>query len=536
MDDGRRGQRDQHHPRGGSPADRPALARCLPAWSHRGGARWPVLRLLHHPYAREWRDRGDAQRARRYRPGLVPHLAWSLHPDDRGRGKPLKPAGILTDRACAISPILITGTQMARSFLPYSVFLWVLRVSVMRHWVVTIPLAFRAFLCYISLRGAKMGAKILIVDDDLESLKLIGLMLQGRGYQIIAAQSGLQALSKAVDESPDLMILDVMMPGMDGLEVCRRLRADPRTAPIPVIMFSARTQVDDKVAGFEAGADEYLTKPIHPAELVTRVEVLLARAVRMGKAAKPSVRAKTVGFLGCKGGVGTSTLAVNVAVALTQGAAAGRQVMLLDFRSALGTLALQLGLSPQKGLLTLSERPTGTLDTDTVLANMDRHSSGVMVLGGMPEPLGTLPSMAPPHVEAIARTLGASADYLLVDMGSGLGEINTTLLRLLTYLLVVVEPQRIALHMAQTLLATLDEMEVGRHRIGIVLVHKAPSATTLTKEMMEGLLQREIVGVIPPAPELAFQAAEQGTPMVMMQAQSLVARQLHQLAEFVASL
>ena len=101
-----------------------------------------------------------------------------------------------------------------------------------------------------------MTPRILIVDDDLESLKLIGLMLQRRGYQIAAASSGAQALSKAEADQPSLIILDVMMPDMDGYEVTRRLRANAKTSPIPIIMFTAKTLVGDKGAGFQAGADE----------------------------------------------------------------------------------------------------------------------------------------------------------------------------------------------------------------------------------------------------------------------------------------
>src|SRR5512139_1657118 len=97
----------------------------------------------------------------------------------------------------------------------------------------------------------RMAEKILIVDDDIDSLKLIGLMLQRQGYEITAANAGAQALAKAAAETPELIILDVMMPDMDGYEVCRRLRADARTRGIPVIMFTAKTLVDDKVAGFE---------------------------------------------------------------------------------------------------------------------------------------------------------------------------------------------------------------------------------------------------------------------------------------------
>jgi pilus assembly protein CpaE len=112
-----------------------------------------------------------------------------------------------------------------------------------------------------------MTEKILIVDDDIDTLKLVGLMLERQGYQISVASNGSIGLSKAATEIPDLILLDVMMPDLDGYEVTKKLRADPSLASIPIIMFTAKTMVDDKVAGFEAGVDDYLTKPTHPAEL-----------------------------------------------------------------------------------------------------------------------------------------------------------------------------------------------------------------------------------------------------------------------------
>ena len=110
-----------------------------------------------------------------------------------------------------------------------------------------------------------------------------------------------------------------MMPDMNGLEVCRRLRGNPNTQEIPIIMFTAKTLIDDKVKGFEAGADDYLTKPTHPAELASRVRAILER-----KASKPtsggggSQKGSTLGFIGVKGGVGTSTVALNVTASLMQ--------------------------------------------------------------------------------------------------------------------------------------------------------------------------------------------------------------------------
>ncbi|HID88221.1 MAG TPA: response regulator, partial [Anaerolineae bacterium] len=261
-----------------------------------------------------------------------------------------------------------------------------------------------------------MSAKILVVDDDLESLKLIGMILQAKGYQIVAARDGQQALERAFQEAPDLVILDVMMPGMDGYAVCQRLRADPRTSTIPIVMFTAKGQLADKVIGLQSGADEYLTKPIHPRELIAHVEALLARAARFHATARPSLRAKVIGFLGCKGGVGTSTLAVNVSVALARGPAQGKKVALLEFRPGMSTLALQLGLPLRDNLQRLVEQPIGSLNAETILAQMERHPTGVMVLGGTPVPLGTVKPIPPLHADAITRHLGAVVDYILIGL------------------------------------------------------------------------------------------------------------------------
>ena len=126
-----------------------------------------------------------------------------------------------------------------------------------------------------------MAEKILIIDDDLDTLQLVDLMLQKRGYQTVAANNGVQGLLKTDEESPDLVLLDVMMPEMDGYEVARRLRNNPETTGIPILMFTAKSQIDDKVTGFDAGADDYLTKPTTPTELQAHVKALLTRSVKV---------------------------------------------------------------------------------------------------------------------------------------------------------------------------------------------------------------------------------------------------------------
>jgi two-component system response regulator MprA len=120
-----------------------------------------------------------------------------------------------------------------------------------------------------------MAARVLVVDDDPKIVSLLRRGLSFEGYAVTTAEDGLGALSSARDDPPDLVVLDVMMPGLDGIEVCRRLRAG---ADFPILMLTARDTVPDRVAGLDAGADDYLVKPFAFDELLARVRALLRRS------------------------------------------------------------------------------------------------------------------------------------------------------------------------------------------------------------------------------------------------------------------
>ncbi len=119
--------------------------------------------------------------------------------------------------------------------------------------------------------------KILVVEDDLVAARMVNYALEQRGYQVLTAANGTQGLRKAQDEKPDLIILGVMLPGVDGLQVCRRLRADSQTAQIPILMISAKAQDVEKATAIKVGADDYLSKPVGPSEIASRVEALLSQ-------------------------------------------------------------------------------------------------------------------------------------------------------------------------------------------------------------------------------------------------------------------
>jgi DNA-binding response OmpR family regulator len=120
-------------------------------------------------------------------------------------------------------------------------------------------------------------ARVLVADDEDDVRELVVYRLSRSGYDVVEARDGEEALRLAGEQTPDLLVLDVMMPRIDGYELTRRLRAEPATSRVPVILLTARTQENDVSQGFEAGADDYLKKPFNPDELLARVRAVLGR-------------------------------------------------------------------------------------------------------------------------------------------------------------------------------------------------------------------------------------------------------------------
>jgi DNA-binding response OmpR family regulator len=120
---------------------------------------------------------------------------------------------------------------------------------------------------------------ILVIDDEKDLIELVRYNLEREGYDVIAAADGPSGLEIAMQHKPDLIVLDLMMPGMDGLEVCKQLRSDARTNRVPVIMLSAKAAETDRIVGLELGSDDYITKPFSPRELVARTKAVLRRTV-----------------------------------------------------------------------------------------------------------------------------------------------------------------------------------------------------------------------------------------------------------------
>jgi pilus assembly protein CpaE len=374
-----------------------------------------------------------------------------------------------------------------------------------------------------------MAEKILIVDDDVDSLKLIGLMLKRHGYEVVVADAGNKALAKAEAEIPDLIILDVMMPDMNGLEVVRRLRTSDNTKEIPIIMFTAKTLIDDKVKGFEAGVDDYLTKPTHPAELASRVKAILARKAAQQPTGKPPSSTKkgmTIGIMGAKGGVGTTTLAINFAAALLK---SDEEPCIADFQLGNGTFARMIGTTSQGMARVLN---SGTIDNATVEKEVLVHQSGLRGLLSSSNPKEAQLNVALDKALNTLRILRELSNPVIVDLGHDLTPLNVQLLSQIDRLMFVVEANSVALEIANDHLEEIDNL-IGGGRVSVVVMNR--SEATLSWHDVENALQREVKAIISAAPELAHQALESRQPMVFLQPNAMVSGQFVKLAEEMKS-
>jgi CheY-like chemotaxis protein/MinD-like ATPase involved in chromosome partitioning or flagellar assembly len=379
-----------------------------------------------------------------------------------------------------------------------------------------------------------MAEKILIVDDDIDTLKLVGLMLQKQGYQIVAANNGEQGLTQAEAENPDLILLDVMMPEMDGYEVAKRLRANQLTANTPILMFTAKTQLDDKVTGFEAGADDYLTKPTHPTELSAHVKSLLARSSKGKISTSPlptESRSITIGILAPHGGLGVTTTAVNLGDALRL--VSKTDVIVAELRPGMGTLGPDMGETNPKILSELVSSNLSGLTRQKIKENLFIHGTGLRLLFGSVEPKDGLLINSLEPMEALVNRMSYLAPYLVLDLGAGLTPLTQKLVPVCNYFLVLVEPVTNSVLHSKALIADLAELSGSKQKVHAVIVNRIRSDTQLNMTQVEELLGQTPLIAITPAPEMFYTATRLKTTAVTARPDSLTAQQFTKLAQEV---
>jgi DNA-binding response OmpR family regulator len=359
-----------------------------------------------------------------------------------------------------------------------------------------------------------MAINVLVVDDDPTFVEMLAFALNLGGYTARTAYEARHALEIIQHNPIDLVVLDVMLPDMDGFEICRRLRADPRTRHIPVLMLSARTQVADKLSGFDAGADDYVAKPVSPKEIIARIHALLARSER----ARVDLAA-TIAFAGSKGGVGTTTLAVNVGLALV---AQQRRTILVE----LGGLGLSgaplLGLSLAQTLPDLLAREGFQLSLTMLQPCILPHSSGLHYLPAHAHAVG-LPNYRPWFLAELIALLQSHYDCVLLDVSASALAQSVEAFLYAHLIVPLGEHERTAFWHLRPLLDWLRQNKLETKVPGLVLVQKVEERSFEAAPTLAGQLGLPLLAIIPAAGALLYEASDRQEPLLRLAPQSALA-------------
>jgi pilus assembly protein CpaE len=370
--------------------------------------------------------------------------------------------------------------------------------------------------------------RILFVDDEEQIRKLLSTWLTRHGYEVTVANDGWEALKAIRTKAPDLVITDVNMPNMNGLELTRRLRADHRTARIPVIMLSARKQADDVLTGYAEGADEYIPKPVEMAVLAAKVEVLIRRFATTRGEAVAKRGGNVVLFIHGKGGVGCTTLAVNAAVALA--ATTIYRVTLLDLNLEFGNAPMLMNMTSSRTLADVAENAHEQLDEATFLTYLEQDRSGVRVLAGCDVPeraeLVTVPA-----VQQAIDHLQKQSDYVVIDAPASFSQQVLAALDVADAAVIVTAAHLPALRATKQALEVLGKLSFPVERT--VLVVNRTSAAGVEMDHVARFFNRK-PDIVVPYTEACDDAADRGRPLTILHPDSAASKVIRDLAARIA--
>jgi pilus assembly protein CpaE len=365
---------------------------------------------------------------------------------------------------------------------------------------------------------------IVLVDDDRVIQKMVGGFLERTGYRVRKASDGIEALELIHEHVPDLVITDVRMPELNGIELTTRLRGNHLTAAVPILMFSDLSEAHDVLAGYAVGADDYLPKPFELAILEAKVQALLRRSA--SASANPN-RGRIVLFAHAKGGVGTTSLAVNTAVLLA--AQSSRPVGLLDLDVEFGDSAVYLNVHPNQTLADLRAAP-GTLVDEAQFKGFITESGSVRLVVGADLPeranLVTLPA-----IQLAIDRLSSTCGYVLVDAPASFSERTLTALDACDLICLVTSASLPSLKATRGCLDLFEKLAIPAGRVRLILNYSTTHAMDI--DTAASVLGRRPDFVVRRSESLD-RAANSGRPLVTSDPTDPLVADLRKLADALA--
>lgn len=405
-----------------------------------------------------------------------------------------------------------------------------------------------------------MKHKILAVDDHPETLDIVVLTLQQYGYDVVSTPLPKEGIRLAETEKPDLILLDVNMPEMSGLEVCRYLRANPDLASTPIIMFTAEDEPYQKLAGFDAGADDYLTKPTDPDEMIARIEGILGimededsdelapvaptpsvaapaektivipeqMAQKMAEAAP--VEGKIVAVIGARGGTGTTLTAVNLAATFARMKTA---TTLVDLDTIQGHISLYLNQKIKGSINILADLPEDNIPAwlPKQLFPISRH---LQFLFAQPNQDGRFAQPNISQTSAVLNTLVKAGQTVVADLSHTMTAVQRYVLERADHIVVVLSPERVALASAKRLLRYLPET-MAPYALVSAVIFDIDGRMNLPQKAVETYLEHPVQTVIPVGLDKLTQTANKGAILVGAYPEGKTARHFYKLANHLVS-
>jgi pilus assembly protein CpaE len=352
--------------------------------------------------------------------------------------------------------------------------------------------------------------KILSIDDDPLMRKMILAALRPLGYEVSTAENGLEGITQAQKMLPDLIITDVMMPDIKGYEVCRRLRRDPRFARTPILMLTSQTELEEKLQGFEAGADDYMLKPFQSAELAARVSVLLRRAETVRVEAPLADNARLIAIQSLRGGIGCSSLAVNIALALNGLWAS--PTLLIDLVLTAGQVALMLNTPLKRTWADLGRTAPAELDADMLQTIIGQHESGLRVIAAPTYPVEA-EELSAELLEAVIALLRPQYDYIVADLPHDFSNVAIQTLDAADLILLPVAPEIASLRAAAAALDTYGKLGYPAEKMRLILNWTFERGGLPAKDIQKAL-RLPLALILPFAPDKFVGAINRGRPLL----------------------
>jgi pilus assembly protein CpaE len=372
--------------------------------------------------------------------------------------------------------------------------------------------------------------RVLVVDDDPGILKLVERALGSKGYDVLTATTGTEGLNRIQAESPDIVVLDKVMPDIEGFEIARRLRREPGFAHIPIVILTGASQLGDKLDAFNAGADDYLTKPFEVDELAARLAALLRRAEAF-KAARTQTLdsvdvARLIAVHSLRGGIGCSTMSVNLGYSLNK--LWGSPVLLADLVLAAGQVAVMLNEPIRRSWSDLTTFDEGAYDMDALESIMNRHDSGLHFIAAPKDPIDA-EEVGSEIIKKAITLLKPRYEYIVADLPHDFSDIALDILDVADTVILMLAPDLVSIRAASVTLSTYQELGFNVEKIKLIL-NQTLAYSALTAKQIEEAIQHPISMILPYSPKRFVSAINSGVPLLESYPEDPVSIQIEDFA------